>query len=120
MVVEMRTFFAGLLTVAIGAASLIIGCSTSQQMTAFKTLSSAEATVNAANDAYQTLVIKGSIPTNDVPKVSKLYNDFQVAELVALDAVQFNTNAVAPPALAVEGQDFVNLLTSLESKGKHP
>lgn len=98
----------------------LIGCTTSQQQTAFSTISSTEATVNAANDAYQTLVIKGSLPTNDVPRVSQLYNQFQAAELLALDGVQFNTNAVTPPALLVEAQDLVNLITSLESKGKKP
>jgi hypothetical protein len=109
----MKTILA---TLAICA--VLIGCTTSQQSTAFKTLASAEATVNLANDSYQTLVIKGAIPTNTVPQVSKLYNDFQASELLALDAVQFNTNALSPTALVVEGQDFVNLINSIKLKSK--
>lgn len=95
-----------------------ISCYSTHQQTAFKTIATAEATVNTANDAYQTLVIKGYLPTNDVPKVAHLYNQFQAAELLALDAVQFNTNAVAPTNLVVESQDFVNLITTIEAKGK--
>lgn len=103
----------------IGAALLIVvGCTTTQQTTAFKTISSAEATVNLANDSYQSLVIKGAIPTNDVPKVSHLYNNFQAAELIALDAVQFNSNAISPSSLVVEGQDFVNLINSIKTTAK--
>jgi hypothetical protein len=102
------------LIASLTSAAVLIGCSTSQQSTAFKTIASAESTVNLANDSYDALVIKGAIATNTVPQVKKLYNDFQAAELLALDAVQFNTNAVTPPALIVEGQDFVNLVNSIK------
>lgn len=99
-------------------AVVLIGCTTSQQSTAFKTIASAEATVNFAHDSYQGLVIKGAVPTNDVPKISKLYNDFQAAELLALDGVQYNTNAIAPSSLVVEGQDLVNLINNIKATAK--
>lgn len=98
--------------------AVIIGCTTNQQTTAFKTIGAAEATVNFAHDSYQGLVIKGVIATNTVPEVSHLYNNFQAAELLALDAVQFNTNAIAPSSLIVEGQDLVNLINSIKTTVK--
>lgn len=107
-----------LLLIPILSLVAIVGCTTSQQSTAFKTIASTEATVNAAHDTYQSLVIKGALPTNDVPKISKLYNDFQSAELVALDGVQFNTNALAPSSLVVEGQDLVNVINTLKLQAK--
>ncbi len=96
----------------------IVGCTTNQQTTAFKTIATAEATVNVANDTYQSLVIKGTIPTNSVPQESKLFNDFQASALLALSAVQFNTNALAPASLVVEGQDLVNLINNLKLTAK--
>lgn len=98
--------------------AILVGCTTSQKTTAFKTIASAEATVNLANDGYQSLVIKGALPTNDVPKVSHLYNRFQASELLALDAVQFNSNALAPANLVIEGQDFINVIIAIKSTAK--
>lgn len=93
---------------------IIQGCTTSQQTIAYNTLFSLEKTTTAAIDTYDSMVIKGTIPTNSVPQVSKAYNDFQAAFVLAVDAVQFNTNAVAPPALVVESQDLLNLITTVE------
>lgn len=104
-----------LLLVPILSLAVLIGCTTSQQSTAFKSIATVEATVNVANDGYQQLVIVGQLPTNDVPKIAHLYNAFQASELIALDAVQFNTNALAPSALIIEGQDFVNVVTAIKS-----
>lgn len=98
--------------------SLLFGCTTNQQTTAFKTLATAEATVNVANDTYQSLVINGSLPTNNVPQESNLFNDFQASALLALSAVQFDSNAVTPAALAQEGQDLVNLINTLKLTAK--
>jgi hypothetical protein len=94
----------------------VAGCTSTQQRVAFNTLYSVEQTTTAALNSYDTLVIKGSVPTNDVPRISAAYNTFQAAFLVALDAAQFNTNAIAPPALIVEGQDVVNLITTIQNK----
>lgn len=94
---------------------VIVGCAT---QTAFKTIASVQATGMAANDSYQSLVIRGALPTNDVPRESKAFNDLQASVLIALDAVQFNSNALAPSSLVVEGQDFVNLVTSIKSTVK--
>lgn len=93
----------------------VLGCNTSQQKTAYNTLFSLEQTTTAAVDAYDALVVQGKVPTNDIPKVSKAYNDFQAGMALALDAVRNNTNAVAPPNLVLESQDLVNLLVLIEN-----
>jgi len=98
------------------AAGLFIACNTNQQHIAYTTLYGLEQGVSAAYSSYLNLVIKGSLPTNDVPKVSKAFNTFQASSLVALDAVQFDTNAIAPPNLITEGQDVIHLISTVTKK----
>jgi hypothetical protein len=88
------------------------GCTTNQQRIAYNTLDSVEQSTTAALDTYDTLVITGALPTNGVPQVSAAFTKFQASFLIALDAAQFNTNAIAPPALAVEAQDVINLINT--------
>ena len=90
------------------------GCTTSSQTTAYQTLYGLESGATAAYSAYTGLVIKGSVATNDVPKVSKAFNDFQAAVLPALDAVQYSTNALAPANLIQESSDLINLINTAE------
>lgn len=97
----------------IGVGVIIEGCTTNQQTVAYNSLYSLEKTTQAAVDSYDTLVIQGKVPTNGVPAVSKAYNEFQASFILAVDAAQFNTNAVSPPALVVESQDVINLITTL-------
>lgn len=96
--------------VSILAACIIIGCNTSQQTTAYNTIFSLQRTVSASYSGYLDATIKGSVSTNSLPKISKAFNDFQAAAQVAMDAVQYNTNALASPALLTEGQDVINLI----------
>lgn len=95
-------------------AFLLTGCTATQQRVSYNTLFSVEHSVSAAVDAYDGAVISGSVPTNAVPLVSRAFNQFQASMLIALDAVQFNTNAIAPPALAVEAQDLIHLITTIK------
>jgi len=90
----------------------LFGCTSGQQRTSFNTIYSLESGVTKAYNGYVDLVIKGSVSTNSLPKIKKAFNDFQASELVALDAVQFNTNALAPAALVTEGQDVINLIST--------
>lgn len=92
------------------------GCSTSQQTTAYQTLYGLESGATAAYSAYTGLVIKGTVATNDVPKVSRAFNTFQLAMLPALDAVQYSTNALAPANLIQESSDLINLINVAEGK----
>lgn len=83
------------------------------QATALNTLATAEQSTTAAYDSYLALVIKGSIPTNDVPKFSHLYNQFQADMIIAIVAVQGNTNATAPANILSESTSLINQLTPL-------
>jgi hypothetical protein len=96
-------------------ASIIIGCTTSQTTTAYNTLSGLETAVSGAYNGYLTLVVQGTVPTNNVPVVSKSFNDFQAAFIVATVAAQNNTNALAPTNLVTEAGAVVNLITTVEA-----
>jgi hypothetical protein len=101
-----------LLFVAILAAA-IVGCTTSQQTTAYKTLYGLEVATTGAYDGYTAAVIKGAIPTNSVPQVSHAFNDFQAAMGVAVVAAQNNTNALASANLVTESTAVINLITTV-------
>lgn len=92
----------------------LIGCTSTKQQAAFNSISSVEQTSTAAYQGYISLVIQGKIPTNDVPKVSHLFNDVQASVNLASLAVQFNTNAVAPANLVTEAGALLNLITTIE------
>lgn len=98
--------------------AVAVACKTSQQKTAFNTLATIEGLGTAAVDSYYFLVIQGKLPTNGVAAVTKKYDAFQDSVRLALDAVQFNTNALAPGALVLESQDLVNLITTLKKGQK--
>lgn len=90
--------------------ALVTGCNTSQQKVAYNTIYSVEKGVTASYDGYLDTVITGATPTNSVPTVSKAYNHFQGSVALALDAVQFNTNALAPTSLIQESTDVISLI----------
>ena len=99
-----------------GTAIITAGCTTNQQKIAYNTLYSVEKSTTAAYDGYIDSVIKGISTTNGVPRVSRAYNTFQASFLVALDAAQFHTNALAPSALIVESMDVINLINQVKGK----
>ena len=94
--------------------ALIIGCTTPQQTTTFNTIASLEQTTHAAYQGYLALVLKGSVRTNDVPQVSKIYNDFQAGVILAATINQSNTNALAPSNLVDESIALVNLINTVK------
>jgi hypothetical protein len=94
-------------------AAINTSCTTSQQTTAYKTLYGLEVATTGAYDAYSKAVIAGSVPTNDVPKVSHAFNDFQAGMQAAVVAVQNNTNALAPANLVSESDAVINLITTI-------
>jgi hypothetical protein len=110
----MKKYISLILPTVLLAAALLVGgvtaCNTTQQRTAYKTLASVELTTTAAVDGYFSATIKGFASTNGIPKVSKAYNDFQKAFVLAVDLAQNNTNALAPDSLAQEGADVVSLV----------
>lgn len=94
----------------IAAISFVSGCNGNQQRIAYTTLASVEMTTTAAVDGYYSAVIKGIANTNGIPKVSKAYNDFQKAFVLAVDLAQNNTNALAPLPLQQEASDVISLV----------
>lgn len=89
------------------------GCSTSQQRVAYNTLATVQTVTVGAYDAYVAQVIAGNIKTNDLPRIARQFNLFQASFLVALDAVQNNTNALAPESLTVLSGDLLNLINTV-------
>lgn len=81
---------AAVLTVA-----FVVGC-VSQSRTAYNTLASIQAVTTGAYGDYLNLVVKGKLPTNSVPTISKDYNTFQATWTAACMIAQWNTNSVAP------------------------
>jgi hypothetical protein len=108
------------LALGIGSVVMVSGCNTSQQRVVYNTLYTVEHTTSTAVDAYYHLVIVGTVTTNGVPKVSAAFNHFQASFLIALDAAQFNTNAIAPDSLNTESGDIINLITTIKNGGSTP
>ena len=94
----------------------LVGCTTNQQTIAYKSLYTVEKVTTGAYDGYLDSIIVGQTTTNSLPRVSSAFNKFQASFVVALDAVQFNTNAPAPASLVVESQDVLNLIVQLKGK----
>lgn len=100
----------GLMTCALS------GCAGGPQRKAVNTLATVQTVTVGAYDAYVAEVVAGRAPTNDLPRVSQRFNQFQAAFRVALDGVQFNTNALAPPNVNTLSGDLLNLITTLTPK----
>ena len=89
-------------------------CNPSQQKVAFNSIASVEQTATAAVNSYYALVINGKVPTNNVPTVSRAYNDLQASVTLAATISEAGTNALAPAALSVELNALLNLITTAE------
>lgn len=92
---------------ALFALVLLVGCAT---RTAFNTLASVGYTVDSAVNVYYDGVVKGSIPTNGVPKVSQVYNLFQQDYQIALAIAHGNTNSIAPPNILADEANVLNTI----------
>lgn len=110
MIKRQFTFLASLLAIA----CLAYGCTTNQQKIAYNTLYTVETTTTSVYDGYVDTVINGQSSITNLPTVSKAYNHFQGAFLLALDAAQFNTNALAPESLVIESKDIINLINTIK------
>lgn len=94
------------------AAAMLLGCTTTQQKTTYNALATIEATASSAYTAYVQGVIKGQIPTNNVPQVSQAYNGLQKAIAAATVLDQAGTNYLVSSNLTAELTAFVNLATT--------
>lgn len=106
----------GLLLIIAGLVFATSGCAflknSTPQKIAVTSIGSVQTVTLAAYDGYIDLVIKGTAKTNGVPAVSRSFNTFQSATLLALDGVQANTNALAPASLMILSQDVLNLIAN--------
>ena len=75
------------------------GCATSGGRAAYNTLAGAGRTVDTAVAGYYAAVVAGVVPTNDVPRVSRAYGEFQILFRAALEVAKFqpgpDTNVMA-------------------------
>jgi hypothetical protein len=92
------------------------GCSTPPERAAYHTIASIEATASAALDGYYLAVIRHQCRTNEVPEVSRRFNQLQAALRFAETAAKAGTNAIAPAALVVEAAQFTELISTLKGK----
>lgn len=95
--------------------TLISACTTSQQGTAINTLSALEIATTASYDSYITLVVNGTIPTNDVPSVSKDFNTFQQGVKASI-ALLGTSNAIAPATIVLQSSSITNKINQIEGK----
>ena len=91
----------------------VTGCNTTQVRYGYNSLYTVEHVTHDAYSGYIDSVIARRTSTNGVPQVSGVYSRFNASFLVALSAVQFNTNALAPASLEQESRDIINLITTL-------
>ena len=99
------------------ALALVSGCSTTTQTNTYNALASIEATADVAYNNYVAQVIKGTVPTNSLPAVSKAYNDLHAAVNVAATLDQSGTNVLVSTNLTAELTSLVNLIsTAIPSK----
>lgn len=108
----MKFSFAASLAIVLLTISILVGCTTTQQTTEYKTVAAAEASVSGAYSAYLDLVVTGKITTNSVPRVSKAFNAFQAtANGVVVTRGLFATNA-PPPDLVQAAADAIAIINS--------
>lgn len=72
--------------------AFIVGCASAP---AYKSLYAVGHATDTAVKVYFDLVVRGQVKTNDVPKVARAYQEYQVIYNTALSVAQFNPN-VAP------------------------
>jgi len=97
--------------------ALFIGaCASSPKKVAYNTLFTVEHSTTAAYDTYIAGVLKGRWKTNDVPTVSKSYDQFQIGMSGALELAQFNYEAIAPSNVVHLGTVVVKAI--IEAKAR--
>lgn len=102
--------------IALVSTVLITGCSLFNTKTAYKTLGTIETATSFSYDGYVDSILAGISTTNYLPQVSSKFNQFQAGFIVALDAVEYNTNALAPVNLVVESDDIINFINQIKGK----
>lgn len=94
---------------------LITGCTTSQERKVYNSLYSVGASVDASYKSYLDLVIQGKLATNDVPRISGYYADFQRIFAAAVAANGVNKNALPSPEVSSAASRITSAIT--QAKG---
>lgn len=98
--------------VSLALAGILAGCTSSQQQITYNSLATIEATADTGYSNYVTLVIKGSLPTNQLPTISKAYNDLHAAVALAATLDQASTNAIVGTNVTVELTSLLQLIAT--------
>lgn len=75
-------------------------------------------TTDAAVKSYFDLVLAGLVPTNDVPKISKAYDEYQSLYRIAIRVARLNPNT--PPDTNLTARSRALLHAVAEAKGGLP
>lgn len=116
----MKRYIPGTLSIVLGIVLLTLafteGCAnTAIQSAAYTSLATLGNAVNAAEQGYMDLIVKGTISTNSLAGESAAYNKFQSDFGIAVSLVSGSTTNAAPPALLTEGNAFVQSVATLQT-----
>jgi len=114
LVLSLATF--AILVLAFAPA--FVSCSsttTTVQGVAYTSLATIGNAVNAAEQGYMDLIVKGTISTNSLASEAKAYNQFQGDFGIAVSLVSGSTTNAAPPSLLAEGNAFVSSIAALST-----
>ena len=113
---RLAIFFALMTLATVFFGCFTTGCHTPVQRTAFNTIYSVETGASTALDGYYALVIKGVVPTNDVPNIASLYDKLQADCTIAAAAAQNGVSSTATPELIAQAFSFTSTIATLTKK----
>ncbi len=96
----------------------LMACQSSPQKLAIQSLAETGHAVNDSYEGYLSLVVQGKIPTNDVPRVTTYYRDFQVSFGAAAQLAHFATNDTFSSAEVLSAANRVLTAVSQIKGGK--
>ena len=95
---------------------LFLAACQSPQKQAYTTLYTLEHSTTAAYDTFIYGVVRGQFKTNDVPQVSRNYDQFQIGMRGAVELAQFNWSAVAPSNVVHLGTVVIRSITEAKAR----
>lgn len=102
------------LSLAVGAFE--VGCKSTPQRIAFKTIGSVDAAAKAAYSGYMDSVLSHSLPTNGVPRATALYKQVEQGCVAAELVSENGTNALSPQNLTDELSQLLAFVASVTAK----
>lgn len=97
--------------------ALFLGaCASSPKNTAYNTLYTLEHSTTSAYDTFIYGVVRGKFKTNDVPIVSKNYDQFQIGMQGAVELAQFDWSAIAPSNVVHLGSVVIKSIVEAKAR----